>query len=1038
MLKENYFNISRILGSLFLTILLVTQTFAVEKPFEEKLRVGYVLGGVYEQYVNQKLSDINIPGLLIELVPTQGSREQIELLKKGDIDFALVQSDIAYYAYEGQRGYKRYSEFSLVLPLFEEYIQILVRDHSGIYTLGNLFEGVISSGSKGSGTFHNSSDLFNELGFRPGIDFEQQHLPILEGLQSLKDGNIDGVINTSGAFPSNSNPEEVAVRALDIPESVLEAMALKSAYYSKTSVLPWDLSNKVPISTVAVTALLVASSDLDPEIVAKVIEILLGKGNELKLKSGQVLKLQSPESAINQAPIPLHEGLRIHLINNNHIGQDYSVGVIFIVFIMLIGFVATVQLRMRSYDRIGNLTASKGTITYSLYELIAKSGAGLIVLFVFIMLVVVFVEAIQFVETEYARRLNVKNPFADRGFQNSFLWVITFMGAGDPGDVFPNSPIGKLLASVLPFLGLGAVLGFGYSTLEQRREKRAKAREGTLTRSIRDHVLLCGWNEKAPGIIYTLTSSDVPRKRQIIVIAELDGDAPLERYNFDLKYVSYCKGDSADYQVLERANAGYADVAVVLGGAKKRKGKNVKSVLSAMALCGLAERNAERKKKLMLIAELMFEENKTIFQACGADHIVSSEIITDRISAMSCLYSPASDFILDLLTYDDKSELYVLPFNEIKTRLGLDILAESNKKTDVLDLNVVADKLWPLGINVVASNNTKFSDSQFLDHTFTGEKFGMLQGHRALTVGDEHELLVIADDFSDVKKVSKKAFKSDLLAPPKEYQIELPRPLERKIILVGDLSRCLRVAKELKGFPYAKVTIFSQTTTFNDSEGIVFGDVANEEKWLEAGLAEADQITILSQCHSELNQSNVNDMASLDAEVLFASRFAYLYSKKVKTKECHRSIEITAEMLSPANTKLFEDAGVDVVIPTSRIIERVITKLIYSRGTATRFLMALLRFDDKKHLITFKLSDSKKNMSLTDLKNSLPDYFQLLGVLPSNENGRENWLNNVGDFRYHFLTTTTHAVATNYTAKDGDVLVGIIDQASWFSAVTDE
>ena len=54
------------------------------------------------------------------------------------------------------------------------------------------------------------------------------------------------------------------------------------------------------------------------------------------------------------------------------------------------------------------------------------------------------------------------------------------MGAGDPGDVFPISPMGKFLASALPFLGLGAVLGFGFSAVEKRREKLAKAKQGTL------------------------------------------------------------------------------------------------------------------------------------------------------------------------------------------------------------------------------------------------------------------------------------------------------------------------------------------------------------------------------------------------------------------------------------------------------------------------------------------------------------------------------------------------------------------------------
>ena len=337
----------------------------------------------------------------------------------------------------------------------------------------------------------------------------------------------------------------------------------------------------------------------------------------------------------------------------------------------LIGFVTTVQIRMRTYDRMGNLTASEGTITHTLYQVIAKSGTGLIVLFVFFLLVVAFVEAIQFFEADYARKLNVRNPFADRGFWNSLLWVITFMGAGDPGDVFPNSDAGKFLASLLPFLGIGAVLGFGYSALEQRRENRTRAQEGTLIRSVRDHVLICGWNKKAPGIIYTLTSSDVPRKRHVIVIADMDGRTPLDQYNFDLRYVSYCKGDSADHKVLERANASFADVAVILGGVKKRSGRNIKSVLSALALRELSAKNQARSTDMMVIAELMFSENENLFKTCGADAIVSSEAIADRVATMSCVSPLVVDFVLDMLTYDDRSELYALPMGELSSIIDM-------------------------------------------------------------------------------------------------------------------------------------------------------------------------------------------------------------------------------------------------------------------------------------------------------------------------------------------------------------------------------
>ncbi len=574
-----------------------------------KLKVGYVPGGLYEQYVKQHFSETAFDELTIELVSTEGSRHQVELLQQGKIDLAVIQNDIAYYVYEGKRGYKINTNFSLVLPLFPEYLQIIVRTDSDIFTFGKLFQGAVSTGPKGSGSYQNAKDLFTELGFRAGVDFEQRHLPISDALLALKAGDIDGIVYTGGVFPIKNIPDPEAFRLLNIPDNVMQAMAIKSSYYTLTSTFVGPGKNQEATSTLALTAILVASNKVHEQKVHTVIEKLTSKEGGFELKNKQHILTLPPESAIEKSPIPLHEGLKSFLRNQGHLGKEINPWLVIPVLCFIMAGIFFIQIRMKSYDRMGNLTIKNGSPSYYIHHFVTKSGSGLILLLAFSLLIIVFVELIQYFEDDYARRLNISNPFADKGYKNTFLWVVTFMGAGDPGDMFPNSDMGKLLASALPFLGLGTVLGFGFSTVEKRREKVAEAKRGTLKKTIQDHVLICGWNDKAPSIIYSLTGKEAPRKREVIVIAEMDEDSPLEKYGFDSRYVSYCRGDSADYKVLCRANAKYADVAVVLGGVKKRSGKNIKSVLSTLALKEVARKNIERDNEMMIITELLFEEN---------------------------------------------------------------------------------------------------------------------------------------------------------------------------------------------------------------------------------------------------------------------------------------------------------------------------------------------------------------------------------------------------------------------------------------------
>lgn len=1002
--------------SLVVGTLLFLSTLVQSEP----LRMGYVSGGLYEQFVKQKLANVKAGNKTIEFVETQGSREQLEKLRAGEIELAIVQSDIAYYVYEGVRGYESFTDFALVLPLFEEYVQVIVNADSDIYTLGKLLSGTVSVGQRGSGTFQTAMDLFDQLGFRAGVDFELKHLSIQQALQGLQENAIDGAIYTGGIFPAINFTDSQKFRVLNIPEEVLEALAIQSPYYSKALFSPRTVANAGPVNAASVAALLVASTEVDTVILEKIIRLVTESGAFFEASDGSRVTLRPPESAIERAAIPLHNGLREYLIKEGHIGRNFSVLLVFFFVASLIGFVVTVQIRMRTYDRMGNFTASEGTITYSLYQIIAKSGTGLIVLFVFFLLIVAFVEAIQFLEADYARKLNVRNPFADRGFWNSLLWVITFMGAGDPGDVFPNSDAGRFLASLLPFLGIGAVLGFGYSALEQRREIRVRAREGTLTHSAQDHVLICGWNEKAPGIIYTLTSGDVPRKRRIVVIADMDGRTPLDLYNFDLRYVSYCRGDSADHKVLERANASFADVALILGGVKKRSGRNIKSVLSALALRELSSKNKANSKSTMIIAELMFNENEKLFETCGADAIVSSEAIADRVATMSCVSPLVVDFVLDMLTYDDRSELYALPVSDVFSTLSL-------RSEDSITLREAALAMLPMGVNVVATNNTRFADPAFLDHVFTGEKFKLL-----LTSGDTHlreddELLIIADDYGKVKKLRKA--KALISKECVSGTLTLQMPAKRRVILVGDQVRCSKIAAGLACYSPIEATIIATNDNAVEDNGLLVGDFTDEDVWLRAGLSSADQITILAKTHESKNVNADCDVNELDAQALLVAKFAWKFSELY----CGgKKPAIVAEMLSAPNQQLFADAGVDIVIPADRILERVMTKLTFSRGAATRFLMALLRLDDGKHFVTFDLKDPEHCRSFDDLVKSMPNCFQLLGVLPREGTERDNWRNTVGDFQFHFLTTTTQDGAQDYVPQKGDTLVGIVDQRRWF------
>jgi hypothetical protein len=140
-------------------------------------------------------------------------------------------------------------------------------------------------------------------------------------------------------------------------------------------------------------------------------------------------------------------------------------------------------------------------------------------------------------------------------------------------------------------------------------------------------------------------------------------------------------------------------------------------------------------------------------------------------------------------------------------------------------------------------------------------------------------------------------------------------------------------------------------------------------------------------------------------------------------------------MLGHKSRSLFVDAGVDVIVPSSLLVERMLTKLVYSKGSVCRFLMALLAFDDDRHILTITLREEEHgpllNRTFEELMAILPTEAQLLGVLPGDPVERAKLINPVADFDYHLLTAPDIISKSRYRSMADDELVIILDRRNW-------
>lgn len=266
----------------------------------------YPLGGAIAEILNK-----NVPGMNASAQSTGASVANINLLKDGKVDLALVQNDIAYYAYNGTEMFKDKKVANLrgISTLYPETIQIVTTDKTGITSINDLKGKRVAVGAAGSGTEANARQILEIYGITYN-DIKPQYLSFGEAANGLKDGNVDAAFVTAG-HPTAAIQDIAAqnkVVLLPIDPDKAEALIKKYPFYTKLTIpagtYPGQASD---VSAVAVMAMLVTTDKMDSDTCYKITKAIYSNLERLK-SSHAVGKYITKEGAGNGMPIPLNPG----------------------------------------------------------------------------------------------------------------------------------------------------------------------------------------------------------------------------------------------------------------------------------------------------------------------------------------------------------------------------------------------------------------------------------------------------------------------------------------------------------------------------------------------------------------------------------------------------------------------------------------------------------------------------------------------------------------------------------------------------------
>ncbi len=268
--------------------------------------VYFPLAGAISRIAHEKLPDIKIT------VESSGaSVANAKLIATGDADLAILQNDIAFYAYQGTKPMfdKPVPNIRGVAALYPEHCQIHARKDARIATVKDLKGKKVAVGPLGSGTEANAMQILEVYGLKFEDLGKVERLSAAESADYLKDGRIDAAFYTVGAGASAIVDTALMVETVIVPIDGAEADVLikKYPFYAKDKIPAGIYKGIGETPTVAVLAILVAKAELEEDIVYRItkamwenisrIETAHAKGKEVKL-----------EKALIGMPIPLHPG----------------------------------------------------------------------------------------------------------------------------------------------------------------------------------------------------------------------------------------------------------------------------------------------------------------------------------------------------------------------------------------------------------------------------------------------------------------------------------------------------------------------------------------------------------------------------------------------------------------------------------------------------------------------------------------------------------------------------------------------------------
>jgi TRAP transporter TAXI family solute receptor len=272
--------------------------------------VYYPAGGAICRLVNRGRKE---HGIRCTVESTGGSINNLEAIRKHDLELGVVQSDLLYNAYNGSEVFADVGadkELRVLFSLHSEPFTVVARKQSKIDTLDDLRGKKVYIGAPGSGMRATMEELMIRKGWNKK-SFTSVDLKAADQTQALCSGKIDAMVY-AGGHPNGAIQQLTSsceTNLVSVTGEAIDKLVAEHPFYTQT-IIPGGMyvGNPLDVKTFGVKAVLVANEDLDEDEAYQIVKAVFDNLDNFKTLHPVFATLDAKHMVQDTEVVPFHPG----------------------------------------------------------------------------------------------------------------------------------------------------------------------------------------------------------------------------------------------------------------------------------------------------------------------------------------------------------------------------------------------------------------------------------------------------------------------------------------------------------------------------------------------------------------------------------------------------------------------------------------------------------------------------------------------------------------------------------------------------------